>query len=89
MTDYRLRFNTAEECEGVLTDAGIHAPNKDYLLDVIGPILAEVDDDGIIIVPGDSRWHVNLRCLKELTSAQYSEIEPFIVTPTNPVRNWA
>jgi hypothetical protein len=89
MTDYRLRFNTEIECGTSLSDAGISAPNADYLIDVIGQIFAEVDDDGIIIVPGDNRWHVNLRCLKELTTRQYDEIEPFIVYPTNPVRSWA
>ena len=89
MTDYRLRFATSQECTDVLADAGISAPNGKYLVDVIGEILAEVDDDGIIIVPGDNRWHVNLRCLVELTADQFAEIEPFIVHPTNPVRNWA
>lgn len=89
MTDYRLRFNTEAECAEVLAAAKISAPNDKYITDVIGPILAEVDEDNVIVVPGDSRWHINLRCLVELTPSQYTELEPFIVTPTNPVRNWA
>ena len=89
MTDYRLRFSTEAECAEVFAAAQISAPNSKYFTDIIGQVLPEMDENGVVTKPGDNRWHVNLRCLVELTASQYTELEPFIVTPTNPVRNWA
>jgi hypothetical protein len=59
---------------------------KGITLDRIGPIPAQVDEDGVIVRPGDNRYHVNLRATVQLTAAQVAELPVFSPAPTVPYR---
>ena len=55
-------------------------------LDRIGPIPAQVDEDGVIVRPGDNRYHANIRATIELTEAQVEALPTFTPTPGVPYR---
>jgi hypothetical protein len=61
-------------------------PVAGITLDRIGPIPAQVDEEGIIVRPGDSRYHVNLRATIDLTEAQIDLLPTFDPVPTIPYR---
>ena len=61
-------------------------PVEGITLDRIGPIPAMVDEEGLIVRPGDSRYHANLRVAFELTEAQIDLLPTFDPAPTIPYR---
>ena len=65
-------------------------PTEGTLVDVIGPIIKwdySVDPPVEIDYPD---WHVNVRCLYELSEEQTTAIEPVLITPPElPYRVWA
>jgi len=61
-------------------------PVAGITLDRIGPIPALVDEEGIIVRPGDPRYHANIRATIELTEAQVDALPTFTPTPGVPYR---
>jgi hypothetical protein len=98
MTDYLLRSTTESDMDDALIAAGVAQEVTDVdgevsvvatagiTLDRIGPIPAQVDEDGVIVRPGDNRYHVNLRATVQLTAAQVAELPVFSPAPTVPYR---
>jgi hypothetical protein len=96
--DYLLRSNTESDLDDALIAAGLAEERTDVdgevmvlpiagiTLDRIGPIPARVDEEGIIVRPGDSRYHVNLRATIELTEAQVEALPTFTPEPSVPYR---
>ncbi len=96
--DYLLRSNTESDMDDALIAAGVAQeitdvdgeitvqPVAGITLDRIGPILAQVDEDGVIVRPGDNRYHANLRATVQLTAAQVAELPVFSPAPTVPYR---
>jgi hypothetical protein len=98
MTDYLLRADNESDMDDALLAAGVAQEVADLggelfvvaiegiTLDRIGPIPAQVDEDGVIVRPGDNRYHVNLRATVQLTAAQVAELPLFSPAPTVPYR---
>lgn len=98
--DYLLRTTTESDMDDALIAAGVAQevtdedgevmvlPVPGVYLDRIGPIPAQVDPDGIIIKPGDSQYHANLRVTVELTEEQVEALPTFDPLPTIPYRVW-
>jgi len=98
MTDYLLRADNESEMDDALLAAGVAHEVADLdgevfvvatagiTLDRIGPIPAQVDEDGVVVRPGDNRYHVNLRATVQLTAAQVAELPVFTPAPTVPYR---
>jgi len=98
MTDYLFRADNESDMDDALLAAGVAQEVADLdgeifvvategiTLDRIGPIPAQVDEDGVIVRPGDNRYHVNLRATVQLTAAQVAELPVFTPTPTVPYR---
>lgn len=98
MTDFMLRTNTQDEMDDALIAEGLAQevtdpdgevtvlPVNGITLDRIGPIPAMVDKDGIIVRPGDPRYHANLRATVELTAAQVGALPTFAPEPSVPYR---
>jgi hypothetical protein len=96
--DYMLRSNTESDLEDALTAAGLAEERTDIegeitvqpvtgvTLDRIGPIPAQVDEEGIIVRPGDNRYHANIRVTFPLDKAQEDELPTFTPTPGVPYR---
>jgi len=96
--DYLLRSTTESDLEDALIAAGLAeerdigegeiavVPVTGVTLDRIGPIPAQVDEEGVILRPGDNRYHANLRVTFELTKAQEDELPTFEPIPTIPYR---
>lgn len=96
--DYLLRSTTESDLEDALIAAGLAEERTDtdgevtvepvagVTLDRIGPIPAQMDKDGIIVRPGDPRFHANLRATVELTEAQIDLLPTFDPAPTIPYR---
>jgi hypothetical protein len=96
--DYLLRSNTESDLDDALIAAGVAQevtdadgevtvqPIAGITLDRIGPIPAQVDEEGIIVRPGDFRYHVNLRATIDLTEAQIDLLPTFDPVPTIPYR---
>jgi len=61
-------------------------PVTGVTLDRIGPIPAQVDEEGIIVRPGDSRYHANLRATIDIAEAQIDLLPTFDPVPTIPYR---
>jgi len=61
-------------------------PIAGITLDRIGPIPAQVDEEGVIVRPGDNRYHANIRATIELTEAQVDALPTFTPTPGVPYR---
>ena len=98
MIDYLLRATTESDLDDALIAAGVAKevtdPDGEVLvlsisgisLDFIGPIPAQVDEEGIIVRPGDPRYHANLRSTVELTAAQVAALPTFAPEPSVPYR---
>jgi 6-phosphogluconate dehydrogenase (decarboxylating) len=96
--DYLLRSNTESDLDDALIAAGLAEERTDeegevmvlpvtgVTLDRIGPIPARVDEENVIITPGDNRYHANLRVTIELTEAQIDLLPTFDPKPTIPYR---
>jgi hypothetical protein len=96
--DYMLRSNTESDLDDALISAGVAQevtdvdgevtvqPVAGITLDRIGPIPAQVDEEGIIVRPGDPRYHANIRATIELTEAQVEALPTFTPTPGVPYR---
>ena len=97
MTDLYLRAADKAAMNAALVAAGLAYVEDDALipapyvsLDVIGPIVKwdySVEPPVEIDYP---EWHVNVRCMFDLTDEQLAEIEPvMIIPPEQPFRVWA
>ena len=98
MTDYLLRTTTESDTDDALIAAGVAQevtdmdgevtvqPISGITLDRIGPIPAQVDEENVIIRPGDNRYHANLRVTVQLTEAQIDLLPTFDPAPTIPYR---
>jgi 6-phosphogluconate dehydrogenase (decarboxylating) len=96
--DYLLRAATESALDDALLSAGVAQevtdadgevmvlPMAGVTLDRIGPIPARVDEENVIISPGDSRFHANLRVSIELTAAQVAWLPTFEPVPAVPYR---
>jgi hypothetical protein len=96
--DYLLRATTESDLDDALIAAGVAQevtdvdgevtvqPVAGITLDRIGPIPAQVDEDGVIVRPGDNRYHANLRATFPLDKAQEDELPTFTPTPGVPYR---
>jgi hypothetical protein len=96
--DYLLRSNTESDLDDALIAAGLAQevtdiegevmvlPIAGITLDRIGPIPAQVDEEGVIVRPGDPRYHANIRATIELTEAQVEALPTFTPTPGVPYR---
>lgn len=96
--DYLLRSTTESDLDDALIAAGLAEERTDeegevmvlpiagITLDRIGPIPAQVDEEGIIVRPGDSRYHANIRATIELTEAQVKALPTFTPEPSVPYR---
>jgi hypothetical protein len=96
--DYLLRSTTESDLDDALIAAGLGEerdigegeiavlPVTGITLDRIGPIPAQVDEDGVIVRPGDNRYHANIRATIELTEAQVEALPTFTPTPGVPYR---
>ncbi len=98
MSDYYLRSNTESDMDDALIAAGVAQeitdddgevnvlPVDGITLDRIGPIPAQVDEEGVIVRPGDNRYHANIRATIELTKEQEDLLPTFTPTPNIPYR---
>jgi hypothetical protein len=98
MIDYLLRSTTESDLDDALIAAGVAQevtdpdgevlvlPISGITLDRIGPIPAQVDEENIIIRPGDPRYHANFRATVELTAAQVAALPTFAPEPSVPYR---
>jgi hypothetical protein len=96
--DYLLRSNTESDLDDALIAAGLAEERTDeegevmvlpvtgVTLDRIGPIPARVDEENIIVSPGDNRYHANLRVSIELTKDQEDALPVFTPAPSVPYR---
>jgi hypothetical protein len=96
--DYLLRSTTESDLDDALIAAGLAEevtdedgevmvlPVAGVTLDRIGPIPAQVDEEGVILRPGDNRYHANIRVSFELTKAQEDELPTFTPLPGVPYR---
>jgi hypothetical protein len=100
MIDFMLRAATQDAMEDALIAAALAEEVVDpegevavqaveCVIDHIGPIAAQVDDEGIILHPGDSRWHTNIRVFGTLTQTQINALPTFTPTPSIPHRVFA
>lgn len=102
MTDFMLRTNTQDEMDDALIAAGLAQEVTDpdgevtvvavsgVAIDHIGPIPAQVDleDPMVVVRPGDSRWHTNVRVTFELDPAVEAELPTLTPIPVTPYRVW-
>lgn len=96
--DYLLRSTTEFDLDDALIAAGVAQeitdddgkvtvrPVEGITLDRIGPIPAQADENGLIVRPGDPRYHANLRATVKLTETQIDLLPTFDPTPTIPYR---
>jgi hypothetical protein len=101
MTDFMLRTDTEAQMDDALEAAGLLVevdqgegeialmPVPGCYLDRIGPIPAQVDEEGVILRPGDNRYHANIRVTFELTEEQVEALPTFTPTPGIPYRVFA
>jgi hypothetical protein len=101
MTDYMLRTDTEAQMDDALEAAGLLVevdqgdgelvllPVAGCYLDRIGPIPAQLDPEGEVIRPSDTRYHANIRVTFELTPAQVAALPTFTPEPTIPYRVFA
>jgi hypothetical protein len=93
--DYLLRSTTESDLDDALIAAGLAEqhditvlPVMGVTLDRIGPIPAVVDEEGVILRPGDNRYHANLRVAEPLSAAQLDELPLVDPLPTVPYRRF-
>jgi len=97
--DYLLRTATEELMDDALIAAGLAQevtdedgevtvqPIQGVYLDRIGPIPAQVDPDGVVIKPIDSRYHMNVRIADGVVYDE-DELPTFTPLPVTPYRVW-
>ena len=95
--DYLLRTTTESDMDDALIAAGLAQevtdedgevtvqPVPGVYLDRIGPIPALVDEDGVVIKPGDSRYHMNVRIAAGV-AYDADELPTFTPLPGVPYR---
>lgn len=98
--DYLLRSTTESDLDDALIAAGLAEERTDedgevmvlpvagMTLDRIGAIPAVVDEEGIIVRPGDNRYHANIRVAEPLSAAQLAELPLVDPLPTVPYRRF-
>jgi hypothetical protein len=93
MTDYMLRTDTEAQMDDALEAAGLleDGPMGTYpvagcYVDFIGPIPAQLDPEGEVIRPSDTRFHANIRVTFALTPEQIEALPTFTPTPGIPYR---
>jgi hypothetical protein len=96
--DYLLRSTTESDLNDALIAAGLAEevtdedgevmvlPVAGVTLDRIGAIPPVIDEENVVIRPGDPRYHANLRVSFELTKAQEDELPTFEPLPGVPYR---
>jgi hypothetical protein len=101
MTDYMLRTNTEAQMDDALEAAELLVekdmgggelkllPIPGCYVDFIGPIPAQLDPEGEVIRPSDTRFHANIRVTFELTPEQIEALPTFTPEPTIPYRVFA
>lgn len=92
--DYLLRATTESDMDDALIAAGVAKevtdtdgevtvqPVQGITLDRIGPIPAQVNEEGIVVRLADPRFHANLRVTVELTAAQVAALPTFAPEPS-------
>jgi hypothetical protein len=96
--DYLLRSTTESDLDDALIAAGLAEERTDedgevmvlpvtgVTLDRIGAIPPVIDEENVVIRPGDPRFHANIRVTFELTKAQEDELPTFTPLPGVPYR---
>ena len=96
--DYLLRSTTESDLDDALIAAGLAEERTDedgevmvlpvagVTLDRIGVIPPVIDEENVVIRPGDNRYHANIRVSFELTKAQEDELPTFTPLPGVPYR---
>jgi len=86
MDDALIAAGLAQEVTD--TDGEVTVVPVGCAIDHIGPIPARLDPDdpGVILKPGDPRWHTNIRVTVELTQAQIDALPTFTPIPGIPYR---
>jgi hypothetical protein len=99
--DYLLRSTTESDLDDALIAAGLAEERTDVdgevimlpvtgvTLDRIGPIPAQLDPEGEVIRPSDTRFHANIRVTFELTPEQIEALPTFTPEPGIPYRVFA
>ena len=85
MDDALIAAGVAQEVTDIEGDVTV-LPVTGVTLDRIGPIPALVDEEGVIVRPGDPRYHANIRVTFPLDKAQEDELPTFTPTPGVPYR---
>jgi hypothetical protein len=97
--DYLLRTTTESDMDDALIAAGLAQEYTDpdgevtvvavsgVAIDHIGPIFALVDENGVVIKPGDSRYHMNVRIAAGV-AYDADELPTFTPLPVTPYRVW-
>jgi hypothetical protein len=96
MTDFMLRTDTEAQMDDALEAAGLleDGPMGTYpvagcYVDRIGPIPAQLDPEGEVIRPSDTRFHANIRVTFALTPEQIEALPTFTPEPGIPYRVFA
>lgn len=101
MTDFMLRTDTEAQMDDALKAAGLLVEQDvgggelvlmlvpGCYVDFIGPIPAQLDPEGEVIRPSDTRFHANIRVTFELTPEQIEALPTFTPTPGIPYRVFA
>lgn len=98
--DYLLRTATEKQMRDTLVAAGVAkkvsrfgtemiVPNHTVAIDEIGQIEEVIGNDESLVQQKDTRWHVNLRAMVDLTPAQVAALPTFSPLPRTPVRGFA
>ena len=85
MDDALIAAGVAQEVTDIEGDVTV-LPVTGVTLDRIGPIPALVDEEGVIVRPGDNRYHANIRVTFLLDKAQEDELPTFTPMPGVPYR---
>jgi len=98
--DYLLRSSTESDLDDALIAAGLAEERTDedgevmvlpvtgVTLDRISAIPPVIDEENVVIRPGDNRYHANLRVAEPLSQAQLAELPLVDPLPTVPYRRF-
>jgi len=98
--DYLLRSSTESDLDDALIAAGLAEERADedgevmvlpvtgVTLDRISAIPPVIDEENVVIRPGDNRYHANLRVAEPLSQAQLAELPLVDPLPTVPYRRF-
>jgi hypothetical protein len=98
--DYLLRSTTESDLDDALIAAGLAEERTDkdgevmvlpvtgVTLDRIGVIPPVIDEENVVIRPGDPRFHANLRVAEPLSQAQLADLPLVDPPPTVPYRRF-